>query len=474
MQQQKAVCRASCPAIFTENTPEDYLKAAVETAEWIDTLAIKTEHGRIWKALPDGQDGWGADVPLFTPKCLYDGSAGIGIFFVRLFEATGDERWLDEAKEAASHIRATAVDASWYERTLSGEVKGIIPVPGWAAGPSNGPVGEAIFAEDLYRVTEDERWRGFALSQADALLEAAREDERGIHWSDQEDVTADGGQVIFLILMYRWTGVKKYLEAAIKAADYIAQDAKPSPHGGKFWKLLDLSIIDFPKDTTFPNWSHGTVGTAWMFAALYQDTHNEEYLALAKAGLEYAMNIAVGDETGRLIPYQDHPVTGPTYDKYYLSTCHGPAGSTMAFRLLYQLTGEELYKKWAIELSRGIIRAGAPEKRSWGYWYCQCQCCGTAGILEHFAKTYEFSHLDEFKGYMRRTADLLLSEADHRTQGQKMWYDSWWRTIPTRVTSYPGLYVGAAGCASALLSAWSVLTGNKISTQLYEYQVEGK
>ena len=36
------------------------------------------------------------------------------------------------------------------------------------------------------------------------------------------------------------------------------------------------------------------------------------------------MNIAVGDETGRLIPYQDHPVTGPTYDKYYLSTCHGP------------------------------------------------------------------------------------------------------------------------------------------------------
>ena len=64
-------------------------------------------------------------------------------------------------------------------------------------------------------------------------------------------------------------------------------------------------MIDFPKETTFPNWSHGTTGTAWMFAVLYQDTKREDYLKLAKAGLEYAMNISVGDETGRLIPYQD-------------------------------------------------------------------------------------------------------------------------------------------------------------------------
>ena len=70
------------------------------------------------------------------------------------------------------------------------------------------------------------------------------------------------------------------------------------------------------------------------------------------------MNISVGDEKGRLIPYQDHSVTGPTYDKYYLSTCHGPVGSTLAFREVYEVTGEELYKNWTIELSRGIVKAG--------------------------------------------------------------------------------------------------------------------
>jgi lantibiotic modifying enzyme len=389
------------PEIFQKNTAEDYLKAAIDTAEWIDTLAIKTEYGRIWQALPEGQDGYREDVPLFTPKSMYDGSAGIGIFFIRLYEATGDIRWLTEAEEAAAHIIATKVGVEWYQTTLHSEVKGIIPVPGWAAGPYNGPVGEAYFLEDLYQVTGKQEYRDYVLYVADVLLEAAVTDERGLHWSDQEDITADGGFIVFLDILYRKTGIKKYLE-------------------------------------------------------------------LAKEGLTYAMNIAVGDETGRLIPYQDHPVTGPTYDKYYLSTCHGPVGSTLAFRELYEITGEEIYRNWTIELSRGIVRAGAPEKHSWGFWNCQCQCCGTAGILEHFAAMYEYTGEKEFYDYMIRTADVMLSDSDHRTPGLRTWYDSWWRTIPTRVVSYPGLYVGVAGCASSLLRTYAALTGKKL-TNLYEY-----
>ena len=456
------------PRIFHKNTAEDYLQAAIETANWIDTLAVKTEHGRIWKALPEGQDGYREDVPMFTSKSMYDGSAGIGIFLIRLYEATSDARWLKEAEEAAAHIIATQVGPEWYEHTLHSEVKGIIPVPGWAAGAYNGPVGEAYFLEDLYQVTRKQEYRDFVLRTADVLVEVASRDERGLFWSEQEDITADGGFIVFLDIVYRRTGIRKYLDFASEAAERIAKDALNAPNGGKFWKLLDLSMIDFPKDTTFPNWSHGTTGTAWMFAALYQDTGKQEFLELAKAGLEYAMNISVGDEKGRLIPYQDHPVTGPTYDKYYLSTCHGPVGSTLAFREVYEVTGEELYKNWTIELSRGIVKARAPERHSWGFWNCQCQCCGTAGILEHFAEMYEYTGEKEFYDYMIRTADVLLSDSDHRTPGSRTWYDSWWRTIPTRVVSYPGLYVGAAGCGSSLLRAYAALTGKKL-TNLYEY-----
>lgn len=81
------------PDIFKKNHADNYLQAAIDTAEWIDTLAVKTPYGRIWKALPDDQEGYREDVPMFTSKSMYDGSAGIGIFLIRLYEATGDNRW---------------------------------------------------------------------------------------------------------------------------------------------------------------------------------------------------------------------------------------------------------------------------------------------------------------------------------------------------------------------------------------------
>ena len=218
------------PRIFHKNTAEDYLQAEIETANWIDTLAVKTEHGRIWKALPEGQDGYREDVPMFTSKSMYDGSAGIGIFLIRLYEATSDERWLKEAEEAAAHIIATQVGPEWYEHTLHSEVKGIIPVPGWAAGSYNGPVGEAYFLEDLYQVTRKQEYREVVLRTADVLMEAASRDERGLFWSEQEDITADGGFIVFLDIVYRRTGIRKYLDFASEAAEPgTTAGGEPSP-----------------------------------------------------------------------------------------------------------------------------------------------------------------------------------------------------------------------------------------------------
>lgn len=88
-----------------KNTAEDYLKAAIDTAEWIDTLAIKTVYGRIWQALPEGQDGYREDVPLFTPKkhswgfwncqCQCCGTAGILEHFAAMYEYTGEKEFYD-------------------------------------------------------------------------------------------------------------------------------------------------------------------------------------------------------------------------------------------------------------------------------------------------------------------------------------------------------------------------------------------
>lgn len=452
------------PGIFKKKTAEDFLVAAEETAAWLDTLSVKSEHGKYWKGFPEGQNGYTTDIPMFTERCYYNGAAGIGIFFVRLYLATGEEKWLKEAEEAASYLMSSELGVDWYEKLRSAkDIGGIIPVPGWAMGWSNGPVGEAYFMLDLYDATNKKEYFDFAVRQADTLIKAAVPEGEYIKWSDEQDLCADGGHITFLEIIYRRTGEKKYLDAAVKAANYIAADYTESKYGGKFWRLLDLSKIDFAPDTTFPNFAHGTSGIGWMFANLYNDTKDEKFLNLAKDAAVYLMNISVGDETGRLIPYQDHPVTGLTYEHYYLSDCHGPVGSVRIFQKLYEITNDKKYYDFAVELSRGIIKAGAPAELSWGYWNCHCLCCGTAGILEHFVEMYKFTKSEEFLKYAELTAKVMLSKSDDRVQGIRNWNDGWWRTNPNRIVSYTGFYVGSAGMAASLLYYYGAKKEKKLN-----------
>ena len=467
--------RAQTPQVFRGNGVADYLRAAEQTAAWIRSHEHVTEHGKYWDVFPAGQNGFAPDVMVFGRRCLYSGAAGIGIFFLRMYEATGDASYLADARAAADELIATATGSEWYEQTLSSKIGGVIPVPGWAIGYSNGPAGEGLFALDLAAATGETRYRDYAVKVADDLLHAAHPapSGAGIAWSDQEDLVADGGFVFYLVRVYRATGERRYLDAACAAADRIAASAKPSPHGGTYWELLDLSLIGFPKGTTFPNYSHGTAGTAWMFALLYDASGDERYLELAREGVEYLKAIAVGDETGMLVPYQDHPADpghGLTRYHFYLSTCHGPVGTVLPFRLLFELTGEESYRDWCIWLSRGIIRAGAPEHLSWGLWNSNCQCCGTPGILEHFVEMFEFTGEPEFLGYAWRTADRILADSFQADDAPayRSWFGAWTRTIPERVVSYLGLYSGSAGCASSLARLYADRTGKRL-TPLYEY-----
>lgn len=457
--------------IFRENSAEDYLQAAIEVGNWIETLAVQTNSGKIWKTNPGAADGFGDSGSLFGAKSLYAGSAGIGLFFTRLYEATGDSKWLAVADDAAEHILATEVGADWYAETINSAPTGVFKITGWSTGIFSGPLGEALFLENLFKVRKRLAYRDFVLRSADSVIAAAIEDENGLHWTREQDITGDGGIAVFLLFVYKRTGAKKYLDAALKATDYIARAGTEAPNGGKFWQLLDLDLLNFgfPQGSNFPGWSHGTAGIAWLFAAVYEATNEQKYLELAKAAVDYLKGISVGDETGRLIPYLDNRTEGPSYDKFYLGSCHGPVGSSLPFRLIYEATGDEAYRRFWFELSRGIVRAGAPEKRSWGFWNTQCLCCGTAGILEHFVKTYEATKQEEFLGYARRTGDILLATSDVRTPGIKRWYDGWSRKDPDQVAAYPGLYVGAAGGGSSLVSLYAALTGKSVTANILEY-----
>lgn len=451
------------PRIFQKYTAEDYLSAAVESASWIQELENRLDDGKIWRRSPELEDKDVEQEALFTPKCLYGGSAGIGVYFLRLYDATGEVKYLQEAKEAAAHIIASYPGKSFYEKP-SGEIRKLW---GWSIGLYNGLVGEAYFVESLYNRDPQPEYLNFVKQVADDLVDAAIPDENGVYWSDAADIPADGGFVAFLILAYRRFRDEKYLKTAVAAGDYIATKAVDAKEGGKYWNLFDSGRMRFPEGTIFPSFTHGTAGTGWIFAGLYKETKEEKYLALAKAAATFIQSIAVGDEEGALIPHLYNPVTGPTNEQFYLSTCGGPVGTTLLFRLLYEVTGEEDYLDWVRRLSRGIIRAGAPEKNSWGYWRSNCICCGSPGILEHFVSVYEFTGEEEFLRYAERTADVLLSDS-YISEQKRRWYGAWSRQQPEDVKSYTGLYIGTSGAAASLLKIYGAVEDKKI-TPFFEY-----
>lgn len=453
------------PPIFSDHTAEDYLKAALETDTWLQTFEIKTKEGRIWRRSPELEDRNVSEQILFTDKCMYGGSSGIGIYYLRLYEATGDERYLQIAKETADYIVTTYGGIDSYkeiEQIRSGKR----PV-GWATGPYNGPAGEAVFVELLYRAVPQSAYFDYVVRVADDLLTHAIKEESGIHWSEESDISGDGGLIAFLVLVYHRTKNEKYLKAASLAADFIAAKAVNYPGGGKYWDIFDTTRIGFAKGTIFPNFTHGTAGIGWIYAILYKETKREEYLQYAREATAFLQNIAVGDADGALIPHLYHPSTGPTKDLFYLSTCGGPVGTVHLYRQLYEITGEGVYLNWLRSLSRGIIRAGAPERNSWGYWQNSCLCCGSPGVLEHFVSVYELTGEREFLNYAKRTAAVLLGDSTI-TEGKRRWYGAWMRAAPLDVKSYTGLYIGTSGAAASLLKLYAVEKGKKISG-FFEY-----
>ena len=100
------------PYLFKTYETEDYLKTAGETAEWINEQEVTGAEGIIWKTFPDGQPGLTGS-SILSDTSFYAGSAGIGFFFLRLYQVTQDKKWLEKAELAADYLLSKEKDISF-------------------------------------------------------------------------------------------------------------------------------------------------------------------------------------------------------------------------------------------------------------------------------------------------------------------------------------------------------------------------
>lgn len=439
-------------SIFKQTSADSYLESVLEVTKWIKQFEVQKEKGKSWKlSSGEGSSEGDALAAKLNDRTIYSGAAGIGYYFIQLFEITGDKSYLDEAISAAEYLLDT------YTVEL-GDKPGI----------HTGLAGEGFFTELLYKKTGDERYRQYAIKAGETIYERALKDEKGVHWYGFYDYMGDGSAINYWIYLYDITGDKKFLGYAKEGLDYILTLKTYEDDEVIYWKFFDMHdhFESIPAGGIVSNFAHGTSGIVYILTKYYQASKDEKYLELAKKGYKFLKNIAINDGDASIVPYIYFQEPDKSFDLYYLSLCHGPVGTAVVAKELYNTTGDEEYKDFFHRLSNALIKADVASKRSPGYWN-DCVCCGASGVLLHFVSGYEFTGEEQFKRYARLIADKLVGDAFKDTRGTR-WYNAWTRVIPWNVDSHLGLYIGAAGSASALLSLYAAIKDVEI-TPLYEF-----
>ena len=436
---------------FEPVNPEKLLDAALETAAWIEQNGHTEGHTEWWEPWPEHEVG--EDELLMKDTSLYGGAAGVALLYLRLYKATGEKQWLEKAKAGVEYCIAKyrGKDEFHTEQPY---------LQGAYVGFFNGAAGGGYVAHLLGQLTGEERYQTFAKQVADDTIDAAKVEDGALSWYGFYGILGEGAVTLFLLEMYEAYGDERYLKAADQSAEYIDRQKEKSPWGGYRWNVLPTET--FPTigkpGGYFPGFEYGAAGCGYILAKVWKHTGKETYLETAKGAAEYILNIADYSEDGveALVRYNDTYLT----DLYYLGVCQGPIGTSRLFYVLYQLTGEERYEKFVIQLTNGLA-SGAPVIHSEGYWRTNCYCCGGAGMLEHFLHMHRFTGDDRYLQAAYDAAEAIIGESTYDKKIRK-WYTSWNRHEPDRSDAYIGLYHGSGGCASALLAFRQYLEGGEV------------
>lgn len=438
--------------IFEEQTPDKYIGIAEDVEKWLKRYEVKKSKGKSWK-ISSGEGSSDGDelAGKLTDRTIYSGAAGIGYFYIQLYEATGKKEYLEEAVEAGEYLLDT-----------------FTPELGKKPGIHTGLSGEGLFAELLYKKTGEEKYREYAKKAGDTVYEQAVHEDGTIHWYNLIDYMGDGSTVAYWIYLAEITGEKKYLQYAKEALDYIISLVVNNDDGTVNWNFLEINnyFKNLPSGGVIPNFAHGTAGIVYLLTKYYEATKDDYYLSYAVKGFDFLEKIAVKDGNAAIVPYIYWKDTGEHFDVFYLSLCHGPVGEGVVAKELFKATGDDRYIKFYRQQTEALIKAGAERKWSPGYWN-DCVCCGAAGVLLHFADGITTAGDEIYKQKAIETSGKLIGDAFRDGKGTR-WYNAWTRVMPWNVDAYLGYYIGAAGVAGSLLSLYGKLE-NKEVTSIFEF-----
>jgi lantibiotic modifying enzyme len=400
-----------------------YRQAALEAGKWIRSTAMKVEKGMAWPAIP------GEAKTIHTG--LYEGVAGIVLYFLEAYHGTKDESFLKDARAGADYLLSA----------LENEKQ---------TGLYEGLAGIGFTLLETFKATDDARYRDGAKRCLELLKKRAKKAGKGVEWSETTDViSGSAGTGLFLLYAARELNDRAARDLAIAAGHRLIELGRPAA-GGLKWAMNPTF------ERLMPNFSHGTAGNAYFLASLYLKTKDKEFLDAALAGAKYLKSIAKTEGDVCLVFH--HEPKGE--DLFYLGWCHGPTGTARLFYRLYQATEDREWLDWVKRSARGIVQSGVPDKRTPGFWNNVSQCCGSAGVAEFFLDLHRATGDRSYLAFSKRMTEDLLKRATRDEKGMR-WVQAEHRIQPDLLIAQTSYMQGAAGIGVLLLHLDAVERGQK-------------
>lgn len=384
--------------------------AVVERASPASTLAVALA-GELGARLADrmitGADGatWigmidgGADTFTIGPLSanLYDGVAGIAMFFAALGRATGEQRFVAVADQAARHVRgALTGDATARAPSRAGGFTGVTSQLYALAH-----VGEAALAPVLEPALER-----FAAGQgargADIIYGAA-------------------GAILGLLAAYQVTRREAILPHLLAALDVIERTAVPQPAG--------IAWLNDGFARPLLGFSHGNAGISYALERLGAMLVGAGHPAAARCAV-LAADARRHERAWFDAQRRNWPDFRAPEGKNLIAWCHGAPGVVVS-RLAGPLDGEAL-----AELDIGIattLDAVAPAAHT--------LCHGEVGNLAIVAHAADRLGRDDWRRCVDERLPALIDAVANRLMLDTAFADA-----------MPGLMTGIAGIGSGLLA----------------------
>lgn len=403
------------------NNSSPNLDRAREVAAWLSNQKDITGSFDIWV------DEIGSDNVTLS---LSSGVAGKVLFFLDLYKASEDKRYLDEALAGCDYIKnhlPSSIEESLAIRNSS-SLYGDIP-------------GSLFVLVEAQKLLGENQWSE-SIEQGLNLLDSMSQNDDGRYWNQFNDIlVGSAGTGLFLLYLHRETGNDRPLEMAIEAAEVLVERVV-SNNDSLYWYLNQDSNFNLP------NFSHGAAGTGYFFVSLYEITGDNRYMDMALKAARYLDLIAWKPNNSFLLPY-GFPDIGWERE-YDIGWAHGPAGTARFFHKLWQVTGDQKWRDVVMACSKGIQYSGlpGPPRDKFGTTpFPMDMRFGSGGVIEFQMNLLKNDYLEDSDPYLRHLMDSLDSRAII-ADGSRYWEIERYGFMGGEkgsLVTFTGYFYGAAG-----------------------------